>query len=91
METKIYLYAQEFNGSWQGQSDTKTRISYLTNKYIHALSKLEYNAEVAITFSSEDGSKATEEEMDFVVQANNKQEEDKIWDTIIRVKNNIIE
>ena len=91
METKIYLYAQEFKDNWQGQSSTKTRISYLTNKYIHALSKLEYDAEVGITFSSENGSNATEEEMDFVVQAKNKEEEDKIWDTIIRVKNNIKE
>jgi hypothetical protein len=88
MVTKIYLYAQEFNDSWKGQSGTKTRISYLSNKYIHALSKLEYDAEVSITFSSDDGSKATEEEMDFVVQANSKLIEDKIWDTIIRVKNN---
>jgi hypothetical protein len=91
METKIYLYAQEFNDNWQGQSGTKIRISYLTNKYIYALNKLEYDAEVGITFSSDDGSKATEEEMDFVVQAKNKQEEDQIWDTIIRIKNNIKE
>ena len=91
MVIKIYLYAQEFNDSWQGQSSTKTRISYLTNKYIHALNKLEYDAKVSITFSSEDGRKASEEEMEFVVKGKNKQEEDKIWDTIIRVKNNITE
>ena len=68
MKTKIYLYAQEFNDNWQGQSGTKNRITYLTGKYIHALSKLEYDAEVSIMFSSEDGSKATEDEMDFVVR-----------------------
>jgi hypothetical protein len=82
---------QEFDRSWPGQSDTKTKISSLTNKYIYALNQLHYDAEVTITFSSEDGSKATEQEMDFVVQAKNKQEEEKIWDTIIRVKNNIVE
>lgn len=91
MITKIYLYAQEFNDNWPGQSGTKNRITYLTSKYINALSKLEYDAEVSIMFSSEDGSKATEDEMDFVVKGNNKQEEDKIWDTIIRVKDNISE
>ncbi|MCB0752757.1 MAG: hypothetical protein KDC52_14900 [Ignavibacteriae bacterium] len=89
MKTRISLYMQEFNESWPGQSGTKTRIAYLTNKYIHALNQLDLDAEVTITFSSEDGSKATEEEMDFVVQAKNKEEEDKIWDTIIRTKNNI--
>ncbi len=91
MDTKIYLYAQEFDDSWPGQSGLKARISNLTNKYLYALKKLDYDAEVTITFSSEDGRKATEEEMEFLVEAKNKEEEDKIWDTIIRVKNNITE
>ena len=55
------------------------------------MNKLDYEAEVTITFSSEDGSKATEEEMDFVIQAKNKEEENNICYTIIRVKNNIPE
>jgi len=80
---------QEFDESWPSQSGTKTRIAFLTNKYIYALNQLDLDAEVTIKFSSEDGSKAIEEEMDFVVQAKNKEEEDKIWETIIRTKNNI--
>ena len=78
MKTRISLYMQDYDESWPGQSATKTRISFLTNKYIYALNQLDYDAEVTITFSSEEGSKAKDEEMDFVVQAKNKDEENKI-------------
>lgn len=89
MTIKIFLYAQEYDDSWPTPSGVKTRIGNLTNKYIHALNQLDSDAKVTITFSSEDGRKATDEEMDFLVQAENKQEEDKIYDVIAKVANDI--
>lgn len=90
MEIKTFIYAQLMDGSWkQSQPGTVRNIESITTKYIHKLEKLKYNATVTISFDCEDGRKATEKDMEFLVEANNKEEEDKIWNTIIAVENNL--
>ncbi|PQJ69253.1 hypothetical protein [Polaribacter butkevichii] len=91
MKIKIFLYGQEYNEKPPTPSGIKTRIGNLTNKHIYALNKLEIEAEVTIKFSSEDGRKATKEEMEFLVEAENKADKDEIWNTIIKTENNITE
>ena len=90
MKIKIYLDGQEYNEKPPTPSGIKARIGNLTNKHIYALNKLEIEAEVTITFSS-DGRKTTKEEMEFLVEAENKTDENKIWNTIIKTENNIKE
>ncbi len=89
MKTKIFLNGQEFSEDWPGQFSVKRRVSWLTNKYIYELNKLNIDGEVTFIINSENEMNAEENDMDFNVDGKTKSEEDKIWDIIIKVKNNI--
>jgi hypothetical protein len=87
MKTNIFLYGQEFNDDWKGQNGTITRINSLTNKYLYAIEKLNIDGKVTISIDVNDGEKATEKDLNFSVQADKKDNEDEIWNTISRITN----
>ena len=88
MKIKLFVYSQEYNEEVY-PNEIKAHIGNLTNKYIFELKKIKIDAEVTITFTSENLREAKQEEMEFLVEVKNKFDENIIWDTIIKVSNNI--
>ena len=87
MKTTIFLYGQEYDGEWPGQSGLNIKMHLLTNKYLYTLNQLKIDGEVTILVQADDIEKATEKDLDFVVKTKDKSDEDKVWDTIIEIAN----
>jgi len=86
IDIKIYVNFQEYSDNWLAQNLTKLKVQSLTNKYIYELNKLVIDGKVIFSINNDYIETITSKDLYITVEAENKELEDLIWNTISYVK-----
>lgn len=86
IDIKIFVNFQEYSDSWVGQNFTKLKVQNLTTTYIYELNKLSIDGTVIFSINNDYIEKITSKDLYITVEAETKELEDLIWNTISYVK-----